>query len=227
MLKITDPNFTDVMTLYGLDVWYYHAKLCSCVGENNGVPDSSDNCEMGYRYNPREQIRLTRTGTDKKTLNMPAGQIPDGAIVLSLPKYWKKKLQNAWITAAHGDVFSLIGKSQISTDILRYGVRDKVFAFDIQEILSVTVKNTTFIQGTDYILQDRTITWTEDGNKPDDGAAYCVEFLCNRQYIIYDKDAFDRGGEGDDLPRKINAVIRQYVNPDSNPIDAVDTKEYL
>jgi hypothetical protein len=181
---------------------------------------------MGFRYSAPEKVRLQRTQTTKKTLNTPSGVIPDGAITLTVPKYWKKKLQNAWVTAAHGDVYSLIGKSQVARDILKRGVRDRIFAFDIQKILSVAIKDTFYIQGTDFTLQDRTIVWAEDKG-PEDGAFYSVEFLCNQQYRQYDTDAFDRGGDGDDLPKRINAVIRQYVNPDDNPLDAVDTKENI
>lgn len=225
MLKITDINFTDVMSIYGLSAKYYHARLCSCVGENNGVPLASDDCEMGFRYADSEDIQVIRTNTQRSVANTPAGLIYDASIVITVPKYYGTTYQKAWEVLGHGDIFLFPNKIQVMTDILKKGSRDKIFAFDVKEVLSVSVRNTIFTRGVDYTLDDRTIVWSDEA-QIDNGQPYSVEFKCSQQYRVFQQEPFDRGAEGDDLPRKVNAVIRRYISDDINPIDGYNFKEF-
>ncbi len=220
--RVIDPDFTDVMSIYSQKLKYYPGRLCSCVGENNGVPKPDCGCNLGYWYGMPEDIIGIRQSVSYRYLNTPQGRIFDGGAQFTIPRNGNGTNQKAYITLAHGDIISVEGKYRRDTDILRKGIRDKLNAFDIIEVVSIAQKGTVYIAGQDFELNGTEIIWEQTGNKPAEGSYYTVEFTCNQQYKVWEVGAKDRGTTEDQLPRLIICVLRRFANQESNPIDSFE-----
>lgn len=224
-LRITDQNFSRTTEVYRQTVRYYAGSLCSCIAENNGVPALDCDCILGYRYpETPEIITAIRQNVDLKILKLPSGRIYDGGASFTIPKSFNGREQNAWRTLAHGDIIALENKQRRDTDILRKGSRDKLLAFDVKEILSVSSRSVKFIEGADYTVQGTNIIWDPDSeNQPSEGDYYAVEFICNQQYKVWEMGGKERGTDGDELPKRVNCILRRYIETaESNPLDKVD-----
>ncbi len=236
---------------------YYQSRLCSCVAENNGSYDVADDCVQGFRYFAPVPAHLIRTTMKNNILNTPGGRIINIDALLIIPKFHKGIEQGVWTTVTHGDVISFSNKSRRETDILVRGTRDYIHAFDVDKILSVYSKTKKFIEGVDFETSTRaldfeddmnilfedgnslmldetrlvpgetmTINWM-DGKGPDEEETYTVEFMCREQYRIWDDGGGNRGTTVDDLPKKMKAVIRRFVNPEKTVIDAISVEEKI
>lgn len=222
-LKITDNNFTRVMDIYGQRLKYYPGRLCSCVRENNGIPKVECGCNLGYWYEAPETCYGVRQQVNWKYLNTPQGRIFDGGAQFTIPKFYQGVEQSAWKRLAHGDIIVVDNKVRRETDILRKGVRDYLYSFDIQEILTVSKQNTLYVKDVDFTISGNTISWINGGNKPAEEEYYSVEFLCKQQFKVWEMGAQDRGTTEDELPRKILTVVRRYVDTETeNPMDSFD-----
>lgn len=232
-LRIIDPNIRKLINRFGQTVKYYPGRLCSCVEENNGNYDPEHTCNHGFYYGTAETIDVLKTNFNEKFLNTPQGVIFQGGAQFTIPKFSLAGVeQRAWTTIAQGDIIVSLSKIRRDTDLLRRGVRDKIYAFDLKEILSVAKGTTLYALGTDYTVSEQTfdagkltvINWItgEDGtvHGPATGEAYAVEFTCLHQYKVWDDGAMDRGTDVDDLPRKIKCVLRRFKNPEKATLDA-------
>jgi len=217
---VTDDNFGMSVEHYRQTFKYYAGRLCTCIGENNGQPDPKCGCDLGYWYDEPETIYGIRQDMKMRYTNTPSGVIYNGDCKITIPQYYDNKLQNAYKLITKGDVIVLENKYRRDADILRRNVRDKILAFDVQEVLSVSYKNFKYQKDLDYTVEDRTIIWL-GRNEPEDH--YSVEFICAQQYKIWDNGAKDRGTDENQLPRLVIGVLRRYVNQEEiNTIDTIN-----
>lgn len=226
--------FSRFIDRFGVQMKYYQSVLCSCVMSNNGHPSKDCDCSNGYWY-PYAPIELTllRTQVQKRSDRDRIGQVESGACQITVPVITytgADRRGNAtyedceiYHSVAIGDVFVIPNRRKRDRDILKKGVNDKIKAFDVQQIFSVTTEDLTFYTyGTDFQFNETTrdIEWLPTGTSPQDGQNYTVEFESLLQYIVYQDLDKDRGGEDDYLPKRFVCNSRVYVNfDDSNPLD--------
>jgi hypothetical protein len=223
-LQIIDSNIEDVMSIYGMQLTYREGNLCSCLAENNGIPRLRCGCESGYRYKAPILFYGIKTNRKAKYDKSVGAYIYDSSAQLTIPRYYLNKIQPIWQLITHGDIISIPGKTMVRTDLLTKGTRDKIFNFDLKEILQVSRLETIFNLYDDYTIDlvTREIHWNPDSaNIPDDGQSYSIKYICTQQYIVFEDEPFDRGGDGEDLPRKLQLVIRKYreTTEETNPLD--------
>jgi len=233
-LKIIQEDFPLVMGTYRTELKYYQSRLCSCVGENNGVPKIGCGCNQGFYYKQPTIIQGVKTNISSKYIKTSQGRIFDGGAQISIPKYYDKVEQEAHTTLSHGDIIVDPSKNRRDTDILIKGTRDFIFAFDVSKVISVYAKNTEYLQGIDFNIQQvdsaagklSHIVW-EDEASITEGEYYTVEFICNEQYKVWEDAGTRRGTSDDNLPRKVVCVVRRYTATaeESNPIDNVNINE--
>lgn len=221
-MVITDKNVTDLIKIYGKKLKYYSGRLCSCVGES-GTPQLKCTCNLGYRYELPEEIWGIRQKVSSKILNTPAGRIYDGGAQFTIPKFYKGILQKAFYKLSHGDIICIEGKYKRDSDVLLKGTRDRLFAFDVQEIISVSQLDVEYRQGIDFEMDGVSFVWLNGGNKPEEESYYSVEYTSYQQYKVWDDNGKDRGAEGDDLPNLVYCVNRRYIDKiNNNPLDNVE-----
>ncbi|GAB1348367.1 hypothetical protein MASR1M107_05790 [Ignavibacteriales bacterium] len=221
-LEIIDSNIEDLMSIYGMAFTHREGYLCSCVGENNGVPQSRCGCEAGYRYKSPTTFYGIKTTRRSRFDRSAAGLMPDVTAQLTIPKFHNGVIQPVWKLITHGDLITIPSKTMVKTDVLTKGRRDKIFDHDLREILEVSRLERIYSSPDDYSvnLETRVITWNELAERiPQSDQSYSVKYICTQQYIIYEDEPFDRGGDGEDLPRKLTLLVRKYresmetVNP--------------
>ena len=206
----------------GVDVDYYQGIMCSCRADNHGQPDPNCGCMAGFRYKDPITYRLLRTSVYYKDLPAEAGLIYLGGcqfainrIVVEPDAQGNYQIVNdalpIYDTIGFGDVLVVTSRTRRDKDILRRGVRDSIWAFDVQSIVSISQGATFYAEGTDFVLNGTAIEW-ETGKGPQSGEAYSVEYLCKLQYVVWDDLAKDRGTETVILPKRILCRLRQYVN---------------
>lgn len=234
-LNVIDKNITRTMLRFGQTAKYYQSRICSCIADNNGSFLPGHNCNQGFFYAAPETVQVIRTNISTRYLNQPNGHIFTGGANFTFPKYYNDAEQKIWTNIARGDVIVLDNKTRRDTDILKKGVRDTLQAFDITEILSVHTGSTEYTAGVDFNFVENnnpniftgntgSIDWIS-GRGPAANEHYTVEFTCKAQYRIWDDGAGDRGTDEEDLPKKVVAVVRKFVNPETNVIDNIDTQQ--
>ncbi|MDQ7818667.1 MAG: hypothetical protein RDU14_16700 [Melioribacteraceae bacterium] len=231
-LRVIDNSIRGSLQRFGQTYKYYPARLCSCVEENNGnfLPDHT--CNHGFYFGTAQTIIVIKTQFNEKFLNSQQGVIFNGGAQFTIPKLNLAGVeQPAWKTIAHGDVLASLTKIRRDTDILLRGTRDKIYAFDVKEVLTVSRGATIYTPITDYTVSEQTfdagkltvINWVTDAQQvvhgPATGEAYAVEFTCLHQFKVWDEAAMDRGTDTDDLPRKIKCVLRRFTNPEKTAYD--------
>lgn len=120
---------------------------------------------------------------------------------------------------AIGDVFVLKSRLFRDSAICQKAVNDVIKAFDIDNVVMVSKRDIIYRRGIDYDISGNTITWLEDGNAPDDGEFYTVEYSLPMQYVVYNDMGSDRGGDNDQPAKKVMAAFRNYINAQSLTID--------
>lgn len=175
MLKIIDENIVRSLRRFGQTVKHYPGTLCSCIGENNGVPKLNHTCNQGYYYDAPETIIAIRTAISYKYLNTPQGVIYDGGATFTIPRLNLSRVeQKAYSIITHGDILVCTNKTRRDTDILKRGVRDFIYAFDVTEILGI-YRNGIKYDSTDYtvvedayktIIGDNEIPITDENGMP-------------------------------------------------------------
>ena len=138
----------------------------------------------------------------------PKQIIPDVKTYAFLPLYNK---------VSRGDVFTVEDRLRRDGDLLRKGVRDTIHAFDVQRILSVSIRGTVYKESIDFTHSNRVITWLGNGSPADD-TDYTVEHLCRQNYIVYDELASDRGSDTDFVAKRIHLALRTYAAETALPI---------
>jgi len=259
MGKFTLSKFYDLVYDYGVDMKYYQSTFCSCIAENQGQPDPSCDCYNGFRYPTRALTKkLLRTSVDYKSLADNIGHIPNGSCQISIPDKTKIVSGSSYSYVTNdiftnvgiGDIFVIENRTRRDRDILTRGVRDRINAFDVQSILSVTRGNITYIAGTDYYylnylypypfwytsiysgeddmdlsradaFRGGEIVWISGGNAPADGESYTVEFTSKIQYIVWKDLSKDRGGDDDLLAKRMICTLRQFVHLDKSVLDDI------
>ncbi len=227
-------GISDLIDRYSVEMKYYQATICSCIAANAGHPATDCDCANGFRYlqNP-VTVNLLRTSVNYRALPPDqAGLILQGGCQITVPRCIKgvdafgkpcyQKL-NIYDTLNIGDVFVITGRTRRDRDILKKGTRDIVRAFDIQEIVNISLLGTQYIENIDYnfISYNGQINWIDGGNHPADGEHYTVEFLSKIQYVVWRDLTTDRGSSFDALPKKIICSLRNFINPGENSLDKV------
>ena len=226
-LKITDENITLLMDTYGMRLLYYAGRLCSCVAENGGQPRANCGCDLGYWYEETpEEFYGIKTNYSYKFINTPQGRIFDGGARFTIPKFYNGKEQIVYSKITHGDIIVIPSKVRRETEILRKGVRDKLYSFDVKKIWVISQEGKVYKPNVDYTLNGREIAWF--GDMPNDGEYYTVEYSCSQQFKVWDIGANSRGGDEENLPIVLNTVIRRFTeNKEENSIDSVKFSERL
>lgn len=232
-LRVIDSRIRNLLSRFGQTYKYYPARLCNCVEDNNGSFLPNHTCNHGFYFGSPETISVIKTQFNEKFLNSQQGVIFQGGAQFTVPKFDLGGVeQRAWTTLAHGDVLASLTKIRRNTDILRRGVRDKIYAFDVKDILTVSQGTTIYVSGVDYEASEQTfdagkltvISWLLDEHSnqlgPANSETYAVEFTCLHQFKVWDEAAMDRGTDTDELPRKIKCVLRRFTNPEKTAYDA-------
>lgn len=218
------PGWADFVADYGVTMRYYRADICSCVLQNNGVPDPECSCINGYQY-PDAYIerKLLRTSSAKNSGMERDGRVEDGQCNVSIPSIYQVAIDilgnktyadnEIYHKVSIGDIFALPGRRQRARDILKKGIRDTLKAFDVQRIINVSSIDTQYVYNTDYRYKTTTkeIVWNT-GRGPGDGETYTVEYECFMQYIVFRDQGHDRGTVLDYLPKRVTCNLRSYYN---------------
>jgi hypothetical protein len=227
MLEVLDGDIELLMDTYKVKLSYYAGRLCSCVGENNGMPKPECGCMQGFWYNNPVTAYGIRSNVDISDLSTTQGLITNVKAKFTIPKYYEEIEQSVYEILAHGDVLVVDNKYRRDTDVLRKGVRDTLFAFDVTEIVSVSQLSVGYQLGVDFSLEGTTINWIGT-NAPANNSYYSVEFKCKEQFRVWDVGAKDRGTQDAELPRLVLCELRRYIQKSTgNPIDSYTTDQKL
>lgn len=260
--KFTLSKFYDLIFDYGVDMKYYQSTICSCIADNEGQPDPECDCYNGFRYPTRPVTKkLLRTSVDYKSLPESIGHLAVGSCQISVPD--KTKIYSTTHPGSYnyvdniiydnvniGDIFVIDNRDRRDRDILKKGVRDRINAFDVQNVISVSKGNITYAEGTDYeflnylypdpfwyiscysgvdnmdlshpdSFRGGEIVWLTGGKAPSTDENYTVEFTSKIQYIVWKDLTKDRGSDDDLLPKRLICNLRQYVHLDKSVLDDI------
>lgn len=142
------------------------------------------------------------------TTQYPKTIRPDIVTTAYLPIYHKI----SW-----GDVVVIDTRFRRDGDLLRKGVRDTIYHFDVQRIISLMIGSTVYKEGIDFSHINGAITWLGI-NDPVANEDYAVEYLCKQNYIAYEELASDRGSDIDRIAKRIHLELRNYANTVALPI---------
>lgn len=331
-------------------VTYREARVCSCVGNNHGSPDPTDDCIRGFRYGDPVEYNLLRTSIDMKRVSQKASVILQGGCRITIPRV--QLSHNALLTGvdlssgldlsdavnikvsmdsgtakqincalkaadhsdvsvaeivysinsaglgkiayesgdngdpngagyitlrslkvganssieflppndtdatgklfglvsdkypylltpsattgqfltlydeiARGDIIVISGRTSHDDDTMKRGSKDRVKAFDIERIISVTSNGVFYRETIDFTFDGSIITWLESKG-PGVGEPYIVEFLGKTNYIVYEELPTDRGADDDVVAKKIHLQLRNYDESGAEenlPIDRIGT----
>lgn len=137
-----------------------------------GLNQLNTNSIYGYYYNPQVNADLVRTSINYHIVNSENGRIYKGGAKIQIPP--TKYVNGSFIRLPiydqifKGDILVAVGKPIRDFDILTRGIRDKVFAFDIKQVLSVTSVNANkeevfYYFGIDYLILMDGIVVSVDG----------------------------------------------------------------
>ena len=162
MSEIFDIN--DNQTLideWGVDCYYYQARLSPDM--INGVHKLDSDAIHGFRYNPPVAEKIVRQNVTQRIISSPGGKIFDGGAKFTIfPSFYDDRDEEqrsiVYERIFYGDVIVVRKKPMRDFDVLRKGKRDRIFAFDIHSILSISSigldkQETIYRYGYDYIVQ--------------------------------------------------------------------------
>jgi len=253
-------GFSNLIYDNAVEMKYYQGTLCSCVGEGDGQPDPACTCYNGFRYpaNP-VTVNLMRTQVNYKGMPSQLAMILQGGCQITVPRCTKElddngdeyyKLNTVYDRVNMGDVFVIENRYRRERDVLKKGTQDRIKAFDVQSIISVSKRGTKYVEDLDYEyvsfdypnpyfyvginpdldgmqlakgydVQGGEISWLDQGNSPSSGEFYTVEYSCKQQYMVYQDLAKDRGGDNDPLPKRLVCTLRNYVKFGTTPFDSL------
>lgn len=217
----SQANYDLLLKRFGSDADYYESRLCSCTLNNEGQPDPNCTCIFGYRYELPVRTRLQYNAVSEKMRIMSAGQIPEGSCNITV--YPTTRNPDRTITQVRmyktvhkGDILVFPAQSLRARNGLTKGVQDTLFAFGVNEILSVSYLNTVYIKDTDYELETAVvdgltffrIKWIDGENAPPDNGRYVVEYIGFEQYECLESLKQDRGSDSSVLPKQLRFVKR-------------------
>jgi hypothetical protein len=169
-----------------------------------GLNKTNTGAIFGYYYEAQVAVDLVRTSINLFITNSDNGRIYKGGCKLQIPP--TKYVNSAFVRLPifdnifKGDVLVALNKPIRDFDVLTKGIRDKVFAFDIKTILSVTAvdansQEVTYYYGTDYVIKIDGIEYTVIANQlypigegqvgviPAGGQPYPITFAENNSSI--------------------------------------------
>ena len=227
--QLTDEKLQRLVDKFGVTVDWYPSRLCSCIAENNGVRNPNCPCIGGYYYDESTRYMLLRNRIRYNTLTQEYGVLLQGGAAFTIPRYeiidGAKRELAIFKRIARGDVLVVPKYNHRDTDFLTRGVRDSVWAFDIEDIQAISQENVVFKEGIDYSFVDVDIIWHSSGNVPRQETIYAVEFTASQQFIVWDDSGSYRGTDAQQLARNILTRMRPYGSLAKNPIDNVDLKQ--
>ena len=155
----TLSDWSDMVDEFGVEMKYYQSTICSCVGENDGQPDTDCDCYAGFRYpNNPVFVKILRTSVSMRGLPERVGLELQGGCYLTIPRCYKSGdsyYENEIYDKVNvGDVFVVNTRTRRDRDILKKDVRDSLNAFDVDEVLSVSKNGTIYEQDVDYQLNN-------------------------------------------------------------------------
>lgn len=111
---------------------------------------------------------------------------------------------------SRGDIIVISARATRDSALLTRGTFDRIKAFDIERIISVSVRETLYYENVDFTFDGTNVTWLS-GKGPATGAKYTVEFLGKPNYIVYEELPSDRGADDDVVAKKIHLELRNYA----------------
>jgi len=221
---------------FGVNAKIYFSKLCTCMANNNGVPDPNCRiCKYGFIYDEKnpEEIELIRTAVRMHGINERMAFLYEGGCRITIFKkdLMKHVVHSAYNNITKGDVIVINTDERRDRDFCKLGSKDTLLAFDVKRVISVSetskdlTKETIFRLGEDYevIIESgvATIKWLDEGNKPD--SFYAVDFVSGVNYLVWDDLAKDRGGSDSELPKMVMCRLRPYYDPNKPIVLDVNT----
>jgi hypothetical protein len=155
-----DYDAEEMLEEFGVNCIWFQARQTTQL--KHGIQRLDSDAILGFHYEQGVGARIIRTSVSYQIVNSEAGRIYKGGARFTIAQ---KKLingsfvvQNIYDRVFIGDVIAVMDKPIRDFDVLQKGKRDRVFAFDITQILSVTrsdaAKNTVrYTYNTDYKIK--------------------------------------------------------------------------
>lgn len=155
-----DNDAEEMLEEFGVDCIYFQARQTTQL--KHGVQRLDSDAILGFHYEQGIGARLIRTSVSYQIVNSEEGRIYKGGARFTIPQ--KKFVDGSFVEQKIyervfiGDVIAVMDKPIRDFDVLQKGKRDRVFAFDITKIISVTrsdaAKNTVrYIYDEDYYIK--------------------------------------------------------------------------
>jgi len=93
-----EKSIADLVNKKATKLKYYEGRLCSCVAENDGHFDPSDDCSYGFRYKNPVEYNLMRTMVDFRQVTDKVAKILQGGCTLIIPR--RSKIHHAVMTGS-------------------------------------------------------------------------------------------------------------------------------
>lgn len=110
---------------------------------------------------------------------------------------------------APGDIMVVSNHMHRDIAVLKRGTLDRIKAFDIDRLVSVTSREIFYRENIDFTFDGSAITWLS-GMGPVTGASYTAEIITNSNYIVYEEMPSNRGSDGDRIAKNIHLALRNY-----------------
>ncbi|NUQ80844.1 MAG: hypothetical protein HUU10_04465 [Bacteroidetes bacterium] len=224
MRIFTQSDYDSLLKVSGSDADYYAGHLCSCLADNNGQPDPDCDCVFGFRYDSPVTTKVQYNQVSEYLQVQSNGRIPAGSCNITFYPTYRDSVTRQIVasgpynTVQNGDI--LVFRRQVLPDrqIMIKGSQEVIYAFGLSHINRVSYRSTEYVAGEDYDTEPFTtggftftrIIWLEDGNRPEEGARYVVEFQAWEQYYCMKPIKQDRGSDEMNLPKKMRFVKRSY-----------------
>jgi hypothetical protein len=233
-LQIHGDKFEIMIFRRGRLVRWQEATICSCWDNQSGNPSfSCKACRgVGYTYGTAPydgQALVTSITSDKEYQDSGAFQAGDA--IMTVPRRYPVKLSNGNIdntlfTAnpmfdiGMYDLVTLLDDEYKTSEVLTKGVERRGVAADtllnatitrikqVRKVVSTTGVVTTYLQGTDFLLNGNVIQWIGT-NKPNVGENYSVVYFHRPIYRVFTTLPKPRHQDGQDLPRYV--ALRYYM----------------
>jgi len=214
------PTKQELLPDYAADIKYYQAHQCSCVKDNNGVYDPTDDCFYGWRYD--DPVPDTIIGMDYKLFsgNFGTGYLYEGEcnfLIFNDSTYFSK--------IGKGDVIVSSDQTIKKSCFLDYTENNMIPEFDVSEVLVVSSKSIEYTNGTDFnvVAQDgRTfIVWEEGNAHPE--KFYSVEYTAEVNFLVWDVLPELESVNTNSTYKSVVCKLRKFgYAPAANIIDTMD-----
>jgi hypothetical protein len=166
MKKIwTQKNIINFIKQFGVGCYYYQARLSP--EQKNGIIKLNNTAIMGFHYEPPVSVRLMRTSISYRIITSDMGRLYEGGARFTIPPIARENGQIVSLPIYErifrGDVIAVKTKPVRDYDLLTKGQRDKLYAFDVKSLLSISSidtagNETRYVYDEHYTLQINGVT---------------------------------------------------------------------